>query len=99
MSRIAIAGLVVAIGLAGPPAGRAADIRLAGNAAELSVASISERTVRIVLAPLDDAGKPRPAPASTVLVVPEPKPLFTARELSEARQIAAGNLRVRVKPD
>ena len=62
MSRIAIAGLVVAIGLAGPPAGRAADIRLAGNAAELSVASISERTVRIVLAPLETARKPRNMP-------------------------------------
>src|SRR5438128_9486588 len=99
MSRIAAAGLVIAINLAGSPLGVAADIRLAGNPAELSVAAISERTVRIVVAPLDDMGKSRPGAPSTVLVVPESKPLFTARELADTRQIDAGKLRVRVKPD
>lgn len=98
MLRIALAGLV-AMSLAAPPVALAADIRVAANLAELSIGSVSERTVRIVLAPLDDAGKPRSGIVSTVLVVQDPKRHFTARELTDTKQIDTGKLRVRVKPD
>src|SRR5262245_42077605 len=98
MSRIPVGGFLLAMSLSGIPAGRAAEIRLAGDAAVLSVGSVSERTVRIAVAPLDDMGKPRSGAASTVLVVSDPKPLFTARELPDSQQIDAGKLRVRVKP-
>jgi alpha-glucosidase/alpha-D-xyloside xylohydrolase len=77
---------------------RAADIRVAGSRVELSVASVSERTVRIVLAPLDDAGRLRRGAASSVLVPLEPQILLAVRALEDTREVIAGKLRVRVKP-
>ena len=51
------------------PATALADpIRYAGADAELSISEVSDRTVRIVLTPLDDKGKPVAAPPSTALV-------------------------------
>ena len=62
-------------------------------------AAVSERTVRIVLAPLDEKGKPRPGPASTALVELKPDTKLQVRELAEAKEVEVGKLRVRVKPD
>jgi alpha-glucosidase/alpha-D-xyloside xylohydrolase len=76
----------------------AAPIRYAGNAAELSVSAISEHTVQIVLAPLDEKGQARSAPPSTVLVELQSGLKLRRRELSRAETVSVGKLRVGVKP-
>jgi alpha-glucosidase (family GH31 glycosyl hydrolase) len=84
--------IVPAVVTAGP-------LRHGESNAELSVSAISERNVRIILAPLDEKGKPRPGPASTALVELKTDTKLTARELTEAKEVEVGKLRVRVKPD
>jgi alpha-glucosidase/alpha-D-xyloside xylohydrolase len=74
-------------------------LRHGESPAELSVATVSDRTVRITLAPLDENGKPRPGPAPTALVERKPETKLQVRELSEAKEVDAGNLRVRVSPN
>jgi alpha-glucosidase/alpha-D-xyloside xylohydrolase len=76
-----------------------ADVRYRGARAELSVSAVSDHTVQIVLAPLDDKGRPRPAPPSTALVEQKPKLALRCRELAQAREVSVGKLRVQVKPD
>ena len=72
-------------------------IRFAGSPAELVISEVSERTVRIELSPLDGQGKPRlPAP-STVLVPFPIKENLRVRDLTRAKQIRVGQLRVLVK--
>jgi alpha-glucosidase/alpha-D-xyloside xylohydrolase len=94
-----LAGLALLVCLTSPPAAAAGPLRLGDGPAELSVAAVSERTVRIALAPLDEAGNPRRGPASTVLVPLSPETKLRVRELPEAREVRAGQLRVRVRPD
>ncbi len=91
----------VHLGLTGCALGPAAaeEIRYWGGRAELSVSAVSERTVQIVLAPLDEKGEPRSGPPSTVLVEQKPELKLRTRELNEAKEVAAGPLRVRVKPE
>src|SRR5262245_36862597 len=102
MSRILRAGLAVGAALAGclltPRVAGAQQIRYGGASAELSVSAVSDHTVQIVLAPLDEKGKPRPAPPSTVLVEQKPQLKLRTRELAKAREVSAGKLRVRVQP-
>jgi alpha-glucosidase (family GH31 glycosyl hydrolase) len=80
-------------------AASAADIRYRGDRAELTVSTISERTIRIVLAPLDDKGKPSAGSSSTVLVEQKPEVRAQLRELSDAKEVAIGKLSVKVKPN
>src|SRR5262249_24210419 len=77
----------------------AATIRYGGQNAELSVSSVSERTVQIVLTPLDEKGQARPTPPSTVLVEQQPKLLLRRRALAGPEEVAAGKWRVRLKPE
>src|SRR5688572_17235209 len=79
-------------------AAHAETVRLHGGAAELSIGAMSERTARIVIAPLDAEGKPRPAPPSTVLVPGEPRSVFLRRDVDAPEVVSLGKLRVEVKP-
>jgi alpha-glucosidase/alpha-D-xyloside xylohydrolase len=90
--------LVLAACLINSPAAQAEGIRYGGDPAELSVSALSERTVQIIIAPLDEKANPRPAPPSTVLVQQRPKLLLRRRELAAEEAVSAGKLRVRVKP-
>jgi alpha-glucosidase (family GH31 glycosyl hydrolase) len=82
-----------------PSAAPAAPVRYGGGNAELSVSAVSERTVQIVLAPLDEKDRPRPAPASTVLIENKADLKLRCRELAEAREVTAGRVHVRVQLD
>jgi alpha-glucosidase/alpha-D-xyloside xylohydrolase len=73
-------------------------IRYSGNPAELSVSAISESTVQIVLAPLDEKGQARSAPSSSVLVEQRAQIKLRCRELAGAKAVSAGKLRLQVKP-
>jgi alpha-glucosidase/alpha-D-xyloside xylohydrolase len=77
----------------------AGPVRYWGDDAELSVAQISDRTVLIVLAPLDAKGKPQPAPPSTALVELQPKIKLLRQELKGPEEVAVGKLRVKVTPN
>jgi hypothetical protein len=77
----------------------AGPVRYWGGDAELSIAEISERTARIVLAPLDDRQNTRPAPPSTALIELQPKTKLIRRKLDGPEEVAAGKLRVRVQLD
>src|SRR5262249_55793937 len=90
--------LVLAAFTAHPAAARAEAIRYGGSRAELSVSAVSERTVQIVVAPLDGQGKARPAPPSTVVVGQKPRLKLRRRELAGAEEVSAGGLRMEVKP-
>jgi hypothetical protein len=72
-------------------------VRYWGGDAELSIAEISARTARIVLAPLDDMQKARPAPPSTALALLQPKIKLLRRKLEGPEEVAVGKLRVRVQ--
>ena len=94
-----LAGLTLLACLFAPSVATAGPLRHGESNAELSVAAVSERTVRIALTPLDEKGKPRPGPASTALVELKPDTKLQVRELTEAQEVEVGKLRVRVKPD
>src|SRR5262249_27683742 len=99
MARLTLPLVAAGLVLLTPLAAVAGPLRHGESPAELSVAAISERTVRVTLAPLDEKGKPRTGPTSTVLVDLKPEAKLQVRELTEAKEIEAGKLRVRVKPD
>jgi xylan 1,4-beta-xylosidase len=90
---ISVALIVWATGNCGASAG---SIQRFGRSAELTISSISGRMVQIVVAPLDENGKPRPAPASTALLEQKSTPVLSSRELADAKDIAAGKLKLRV---
>jgi alpha-glucosidase/alpha-D-xyloside xylohydrolase len=82
-----------------PEAAWSGPVRYWGANAELSVAAVSDHTAQVVLAPLDEQGKPRPAPASTALVELKPEVKLRTRELKGAEEVTAGKLRLTVKAD
>jgi alpha-glucosidase/alpha-D-xyloside xylohydrolase len=90
------ASVAMAAWLFGPASVLAAPVRYGGANAELSVALVSERMVQVVIAPLDDKGKPRPAPPSIVLVEQKPALKLRCREVTKTEEFAAGKLRVRL---
>jgi alpha-glucosidase/alpha-D-xyloside xylohydrolase len=96
---LAAAGLALLICLAAPVAAVAGSLRQGDRPAELTVAGVGERTVRITLTPLDDAGKPRPGPSSTVLAPLKTETSLQIRDLPAPQEVQAGRLRVRVSPD
>lgn len=88
------------LGVLGQNFAAAAPIQFAGHACELVLSSVSERTVRIELSPLDDSGKPiAPAP-STVLVPFSTREQWRGRELTGEKPLRLGNLDalVRLQP-
>jgi alpha-glucosidase/alpha-D-xyloside xylohydrolase len=98
MTRIAILTASTGLALAACLVSHAGaeEIRYGGGRAELTVSAVSERTVQIVLAPLDDKDRPRDAPHSTVLVKLAPELKLRCRELTAARDVPLGKLTVRV---
>src|SRR5262245_49595211 len=80
-----------------PGAALAGPIRYGGANAELSICEVSDRTVRIVLAPLDDKGSPRAALPSTALVELEPRLKLRCRELNSPEEIVLTKLHVKVQ--
>jgi alpha-glucosidase/alpha-D-xyloside xylohydrolase len=77
---------------------QAEEIRYGGKAAELSVSAVSDHTAQIVVAPLDEKGKPRSAPLSTVIVEQKLQPKLRRREMTGAEEVSVGKLRLDVKP-
>jgi alpha-glucosidase (family GH31 glycosyl hydrolase) len=75
-------------------------IRYRGAPAELSINKLSDRTLQIVLSPIDEATRaPRPEPASSVFVEQEPQSVLRSRELDSAGQtIPFGKLSVKIDP-
>jgi alpha-glucosidase/alpha-D-xyloside xylohydrolase len=67
-----------------------------GVPVELKLSSVSERTVRVELSPLD--GQVQPAPKSFVLVPLPPSEKTTVRDLTAEKEIRVGNFRVSLKP-
>jgi alpha-glucosidase/alpha-D-xyloside xylohydrolase len=93
-SRLAIAFTLFA---SIPTICQADGLQYAGNPAALTIQQVSERTVKVVLAPLDAQGQPRPAPPSTALVAPNGRNLLTIRKLDDAQVVNAGELRCRIQ--
>jgi alpha-glucosidase/alpha-D-xyloside xylohydrolase len=89
----------VAIALSLQLVSHAESLRLAGEPAELSIQEISDRTIRIELAPLDERGVPRAEAASSDLVSFPSKEKLRIRELGSTKEFRAGKLRVRVQPN
>jgi alpha-glucosidase/alpha-D-xyloside xylohydrolase len=81
-----------------PAPALAASIRYTGANAELTLSMVSDLTMQITLAPLDENAKPRPRSTSTVLVEQRPQLALRRRELSGPEDVAVGKLRVHVKP-
>lgn len=75
-----------------------AEVRFAGQAAELTLSEVSERTVRLQLSPLDGEGRPRPVTPSSVLVPFAAAEKLRVRELNGERELAVGRLRVSLQP-
>ncbi|HJQ81565.1 MAG TPA: hypothetical protein VJ828_16505, partial [Lacipirellulaceae bacterium] len=75
-------------------------IRYRGAPAELAINKLSDRTLQIVLSPIDEAtGEPRPEPRSSVLVEQEPQSVLRSRNLDDGGQdIPVGNLTVKIEP-
>ncbi len=103
MSRMASIALTLTCTLAGLTldlrSAGAGPIRWWGQDAELSIAQLSDHTVRLTLAPLADQGQPRTGPPSTALVEHKAQVKLRLRELTKAETVAAGRLSVTVKPE
>src|SRR4029077_6520544 len=74
-------------------------LRFGGEPAELRIDEVSERTIRIELAPLDERGIPRAEATSSDLVPFPSQEKLRIRELGSSKEIRAGKLRVRVQPN
>src|SRR5437870_2346172 len=97
MTRLATVALLACV--LGPSPASADPVRSCGKNAELSVGAVSERTVQIVLAPLDEQGAVRPAPPSTAFVEQKTQVQWRRRELAGTEDVVVGKMRVTVKPD
>jgi hypothetical protein len=75
----------------------AESLQLAGEPVELSIHGISDRMIRIELAPLDERGVPRAEAPSSDLVPFASKEKLRIRELGSSKEIRAGQLRVSVQ--
>jgi alpha-glucosidase/alpha-D-xyloside xylohydrolase len=73
-------------------------IRYRGAPAELSINKLSDRTLQIVLAPIDEAtGEPRPELPSRVFVEQNPQSVLRSRELDTAGQsVSLGKLALKI---
>jgi alpha-glucosidase/alpha-D-xyloside xylohydrolase len=94
MKRIIVAALCVI-----DTAAYAGEVRYAGMPVELSIKVVSDRTVEIVLAPLDERGAARPATPSTALLPIETQLKLSTKELKQAQEVTAGKLVVKLKPE
>jgi alpha-glucosidase/alpha-D-xyloside xylohydrolase len=74
-------------------------LRYRGSDVELSVGEISERTIKVVLSPLDESGQPRSEPPSAATVEPNVQWKLRRRTLDDKETVAIGKLIVEVKSD
>ena len=77
-------------------AAHAAPLVTAGRPAELGIRAVGEGALRITLKPLDFQPE---LPANPALLDQAHPPVLRLQELSEAKEISAGGLKVQVKPD
>src|SRR6266571_4188086 len=72
-------------------------VRFAGQNAELVLSEVSERTLRVEMFPFDEQGRSRPPTPSTVLVPFPSTETLRALQMTGAKELRAGRLRVTVK--
>jgi alpha-glucosidase (family GH31 glycosyl hydrolase) len=70
----------------------------AKTSGELTLSEISERTLRLQFAPLDDEGKLRATNSSTVLVPFASTEKLRTREFDAEKEVRIGQLRVTIRP-
>jgi alpha-glucosidase/alpha-D-xyloside xylohydrolase len=103
MTRALLAALAVSLVLTGrllhPPLAGAASIRHCGGKAELSVSAVSDQTLQVSLAPLDEKGSPRAGPPSTAFVALKTQEKLRRRELARPEEVLVGKLRVVVRAE
>ena len=68
----------------------------AGAPCELSLSQVSEKTVQIELAPLDDQGQPRPTPATAAFINFPTTGKLKTRSLTGVSEVKVGNLTVNI---
>ena len=83
--------------LSAPTLAAGPSIRFAGQNAELVLSEVSEQTLRIELFPLDEQARARPPAPSTVLVPFASTETLRTRQLTGAKKLRSGRLRVTVK--
>jgi alpha-glucosidase/alpha-D-xyloside xylohydrolase len=76
----------------------ATNILFGGVPVELTISQVSERTVRVELAPLDEQGQPRTNSPSPALVPFATTEKLRVRELEAEKEVSVGPLRVTVQP-
>ena len=93
--------LTLALSLCWLPGAVLADtaIRFGGRPAELTLSEVSERTLRIELAQLDEQGRPQRPEPSTILVPFPAVEKLRVRQVADAREIRVGGLRVAVRAE
>ena len=103
MTRTARAALAVSLVLVGclhfPTHARAAPIRYCGSNAELSVSAVSDQTLQVSLAPLDEKDNPRVAPPSTAFLAQKLEEKLRLRELGRSEEVQVGKLRVVIQAE
>ncbi|HEX7578351.1 MAG TPA: hypothetical protein VF430_09975, partial [Verrucomicrobiae bacterium] len=68
-----------------------------GAPCEISIGEVSDRTARLVVAPLDERGRPLPVLPSAAFVAFPTTEKFRGRNLAGSREIRAGKMRITVK--
>jgi alpha-glucosidase/alpha-D-xyloside xylohydrolase len=98
MTRTALALSLVLAGCLPRPA-VAGPVRYCGSRAELVVSEVSDETVQISLAPLDEEDRPRAAPPSTAFLSLKLQEKLRRRALDRPEEVRAGKLRVAVRAE
>jgi alpha-glucosidase/alpha-D-xyloside xylohydrolase len=98
LNRFAVAVVTAVACLLNPTQAQAESLRWWGQDAELAVSQVSDHTVQILLAPLDEKGQPRVGSPSTALVELKLQTKLRLRQLEAEQQVALGKLTVTVKP-
>lgn len=89
---MACAGLICVARICG-----AAPVVWAGANCELSAGEISGRTAQLVIAPLDEQGRPRAIPASAAFISFSVNEKFRGRDIDGAQEVQAGQMRFTIK--
>jgi alpha-glucosidase/alpha-D-xyloside xylohydrolase len=97
MTRTALAVSLVLAGCLARPAA-AGPVRYCGDKAELVVSEVSDWTVQVALAPLDDKDNPRAAPPSAAFLPLPLREKLRRRELDGPEEVRAGKLHVVIRP-
>ncbi len=69
----------------------------AGAACEISLGKVSERTVQLVIAPLDAQGQPRPVPPTAAFVSFPVTEEFRSRDIAGEQNVKAANMLFSIK--